>query len=351
MVAIVSTGRRDVRRRLEQFAHNSRCATNVLSAVRDVPLAAVAKAAGVSGAVGQSPFAIARGEIFERSLFRDDALRLRRALVESKVLAANAQGFIDLRLARNSGPSRDLDESCARFARLLREWSASTGDARLGIASIVAGATVRMPAIEGLPEGLFSIDVITVHPNPRPAPIVLRVGEVKVFPDRGGFTDPAELSTARAQAGTYVHVLRLAITDAKLDREIVVADDGFLVFTRPGSNLPSIRAGEDLRFQADRARRALDELRSVALDSAHSTESDPIELLLRAPKSYSDACLSFCELASKCQREAFDAGIGNAMGEDMGRFLGAITLHRALELLRGAAPLTDAERDLQRRLR
>jgi hypothetical protein len=301
--------------------------------------------------MGQSPFAIARGELFEKALFRDDALRLRRALVESKILPANAQGFVDLRLSRNGGPSKTLDDASARFSALLQSSAASTGDARLAMATIVAGATVKMPEIDGLPEGLFSIDVITVQPNPRPAPIVLRVGEVKVFPDRGGFTDPAELSAARAQAGTYVHVLRLAIAEAKLDKSVVVADDGFLVFSRPGSNMPSVRAGEDLRYQADRARRALEELRTVAIHHPAPTESAQIDELAAAPKAYADACLSFCELAAKCQREALAAGLGNALGEDLGRFLGAVSLHRALELLRGAEPSNDAERDLQRRLR
>lgn len=347
----MSTGRRDVRRRLEQFAHNSRCVTNVLSAIRDIPLAKVATALGESPLAGQSPFAIARGELFEKALFRDDALRLRRALVESKILPANAQGFVDLRLSRSGGPCKTLDDACARFSALLQASAASTGDARLAMATIVAGATVTMPEIEGLPEGVFSIDVITVQPNPRPAPIVLRVGEVKVFPDRGGFTDPAELSAARAQAGTYVHVLRLALAEAKLDKSVVVADDGFLVFSRPGSNMPSVRAGEDLRYQADRARRALEELRSVALDHPAPTERAQIEELSSAPKAYADACLSFCELASKCQREALAAGLGNALGEDLGRFLGSVSLHRALELLRGAPPDNEAERDLQRRLR
>lgn len=298
---------------------------------------------------GQSPFAIARGEIFERSLFRDDALRLRRALVESKILPANARGFVDCRLARNGGPARDLDDACDRWSRLLREWSASTGEARLNIPTIVAGATVAMPAVEGLPEGLFSIDVLTVHSNPRPAPVVLRVGEVKVFPDCGGFTDPSELATARAQAGTYVHVLRLALEAAKLDRSVVVADDGFLVFTQPGSNLPSVRPGEDLRFQADRARRALEELRAVALTNTPS--ADEVAALTTAPKSYGDACLSFCDLASHCQRAALELGLGNALGEDLGRFLGEVSLHRAIEILRGSPPANDAERDLQRRLR
>ena len=69
---------------------------------------------------------------------------------------------------------------------------------------------------------------------------------MKAYPDRGGFTDTIELATARAQAGTYVHVLERTIERLGLTRDLLVADDGFLVLTRPASNQPSVRGGEDL---------------------------------------------------------------------------------------------------------
>ena len=38
------------------------------------------------------------------------------------------------------------------------------------------------------------------------------------------------------------------------------------------------------------------------------------------------------------------------LGDDVDRFLGTVTLHRALELLEGAAAANEAEADLQRRM-
>ncbi len=37
------------------------------------------------------------------------------------------------------------------------------------------------------------------------------VGKTKTYPDRAGYTDTEELATARAQAGVYVHGMRVAL--------------------------------------------------------------------------------------------------------------------------------------------
>src|SRR4051812_2567596 len=63
--------RRDTRRRFEQWARNPHCQANALSAVHNVAMADVAKHEGHKPTMGQSPFAIQRGQTFERSLFRD----------------------------------------------------------------------------------------------------------------------------------------------------------------------------------------------------------------------------------------------------------------------------------------
>jgi hypothetical protein len=42
---------------------------------------------------------------------------------------------------------------------------------------------------------------------------------------------------------------------------------------------------------------------------------------------------------------------GAVLGDDVARFLGDVTLDRALELLAGGAPTNEAEIDLQRRIR
>ena len=62
---------RDTRRRFEQWARNPHCQANVISAVHNIPMAVVVKAGGGKPSMGQSPFAIQRGQSFEKSLFRN----------------------------------------------------------------------------------------------------------------------------------------------------------------------------------------------------------------------------------------------------------------------------------------
>lgn len=339
-----STG--DVRRRLEQYAANPQCKANVRAALRGVAMRRVAEKVGLVPVFGQSPFALQRGQSFERGLFEDDATPLRRALIERKALPANATGFVDLRLRQGGGVMRTLEEAAEAFERFLKDAARATGDPRMQLPTLVAGAAMRTPP-EVMGGGLLAVDVLTVHPQPRPAAITLRIGEVKVYPDRGGFTDAAQLASARAQAGLYVAVLQRFVETLGLTRDLLVADDGFLVLARASSNQPSVRAGEDLAWQAARAREMFAQLR------AHpDVDATPdLDAVLAAPKHYGDDCLSFCELADHCRAEALAQGMPVALGEDLARFLGTLTLHRALALLRGEAPRDEAEADFLRRAR
>jgi hypothetical protein len=179
----------------------------------------------------------------------------------------------------------------------------------------------------------------------------LTVGEIKTYPDRGGYTDPRELATARAQAGVYVHGLRLVVEELGLAASFIVADKGFLVLSRPGSNRPSVRAGEDLRYQARRAERGFTLLRIAAEGLPRGSGTADVTAIRSAPVNYSESCVTFCDRAPVCREKALRAGHGAVLGDDAARFLGSITLHRALELAAGGKPVTSAETDLQRRIR
>jgi hypothetical protein len=183
------------------------------------------------------------------------------------------------------------------------------------------------------------------------------VGEIKVYPDRGGYTDPHELASTRAQAGIYVHALRLAVDAAGVSTEVAVSDEGFLVLTRPGSNVPCVRAHEDLGFQAKRAERAFERLREAAaradaLPADADTEEVPkprLAVVVDAPKAYDEACVSFCELEGYCHALAVKDESPALLGRDVARFLGAVSLARAGALLDGAPADTAAEVDFVRR--
>jgi hypothetical protein len=340
---------RDTRARFEQWAKNPECPANTISAVHGVKMADVAKAEGLTPTMGQSPFAIARGVTFERSLLWNGAEKLRAALVKAGVIPEEPDGFVDLRMRQLGGPFRDLNHARTETTRLLQALAAKqplkAGDQ---LPSIVAAATLRIPATVMLPEALLVIDVLAItHNGPRAR---LTVGEIKTYPDRGGYTDTDELAGARAQAGVYVHGLDLVIKELGLENRLEVSRTGFLVLSRPGFNQPSIRAGEDLRYQAKRAERGFQQLEEAAVRLPEPGIKDLIAAVRNAATAYSEGCVTFCDRAEGCHARAVDRGDPMVLGEDVARFLGAVNLPRALNLIDGAKPANEAEADLARRL-
>lgn len=343
--------RGNTRMRFEQWAKNSTCEANTLSAVHNVRLDKAAEKIGLDASFGQSPFALARGNIFEAGLFADGAARLRTALERKHVLPADSTGLLDLRLKMNRGTRiSTIDEAVVET----NEWLYSIAIDPSSAESIVAAPMIKIPKGVILPEALLIIDAATVTTT-ADGRAKVTVGEIKVFPDRGGHSDPQQLASARAQAGIYRHALALTASALGLAENLEIAPDGFLVFTWPGSNSPSIRAGEDLKYQAIRAERGFRRLEEVARDIVRDDDfaADNPELIKRvldAPTDYSEACLSFCDLAPRCHSRAVEQAEPVILGDDVKQLLGEMTVTRAIELLNGAVPADDREADLQRQL-
>lgn len=310
-------------------------------------MADVVRNEGGEPTMGQSPFAIARGQSFERRLFENGAERMAAALHKAGVIPGEAAAFRDFRTRMSGGSLRDQDEARHQTAG----WLASLrGPIEQPV--IAAGATIVIPGGIMLPEAMLVLDVLVAQAKGDQR--VLTVGEIKTYPDRAGYTDAAELSTTRAQAGVYVHGLDLVLEELGLAGALRVSRLGFLVLTRPGYNVPAVRANEDLEYQARRAERGFKRLRRVAaLDVPPPPDTQPERLaaVSEASIGYSEACVSFCDRAPACQLAALRAGTPALLGQDMVRFLGDIDLHRAVELLGGAEATTAAEQDLVRRFR
>jgi hypothetical protein len=214
---------------------------------------------------------------------------------------------------------------------------------------LIAGATIVVPGGVMLPEALLVLDVLVALRNEgRPT---LRVGEVKTYPDRGGYTDTTELATTRAQAGVYVHGLRLVLEELGITGSVEVSSRGFLVLTKPGYNIAKVRANEDLEFQARRAERGFAKLRAAAQLTPPPDKDNPTEAVQRAETHYSDACVQFCDRASFCQKRALEDGDAAVLGDDVKRLLGGAEIGRAIALLKGETPKDVTEQDLARRLR
>ncbi len=341
--------RRNTRARFEQWAKNSTCDANTLSAVHNIRLDKAAEAAGLAASYGQSPFAISRGNRFEAGLFYDEATRIRGALERQGVLPDGSAGFVDLRLTLNSGTRvTSVDQALRETENWLRRIAANPTSAE----SIVAAPMIKIPKGVILPEALLIIDVVTVTET-QDGRARVTVGEIKVFPDRGGHTDPTQLASARAQAGVYRHALELVISTMNLTDAIDLATDGFLVFTWPGSNSPSIRAHEELTYQAIRAARGFERLEEVAVgvvrdDDFSADNPTLIQRVLDAATDYSEACLAFCDLAPRCHQRALAADEPIILGSEVNRLLGEATISRALDLMAGVEPADPREADLQR---
>jgi hypothetical protein len=338
---------RDTRRRFEQWARNPGCQANTVSAVHNISMADVVKYEGGRVTMGQSPFAIMRGQSFEKALFRHDAASLIDALKKAGVLPASGRGLVDLRLRLNGGTCHSLDESLAKTADVLRNL-ASDRPPR-DPAWLVAGATVRIPGGVMLPEALLVLDALVIRHDETPRTLI--VGEIKTYPDRGGYTDTRELATARAQAGVYVHGLDLVLAELGIGASFTVARNGFLILTRPGFNRPSVRAGEDLRYQAERAKRGFELLRLAAETLPPPDGERRLDAVCSADIQYSETCVSFCDRAEACREKALEQGNGAILGDDVARFLGSVSLQRALELMKGAAPANAVEQDMSRRIK
>ena len=321
----------------------------------------VAARAGVEATFGASPFALGRGEQFEFNLLKDEAERLRPELVRTGVLPETADGFRDLRIRMNRGGDsslRDLDTACERTLDLLREIGAARDSSAVeALPCIVAGATVKLPEGVMLPEALLIIDVMAVRPSADGEHAEVVVGEVKTYPDRGGFTDRQQLAQARAQMGLYLHALRVVTSDFAEHERPTFAEEGFLVLSRPGSDFPRVRAGEDLTFQAARAERGFALLEEAAKKLPVSPEVDMddeparLDAVLAADTHYSEACLSFCDLAHRCHDNALKAADPIVLGDEVRRFTSGISLQRVGELLDSARPRDVTERDLVERIR
>ena len=343
--------RRDTRRRFEQWVKHPGCGANLMSAVHNVKMGSVARRENPAAPKeGQSVFALARGRRFEAGLVANNGERLLKAMSAKEMFSRPDPHFLDFRISINGGPLADIDDAIdhtEKFLKVLARDRAFEG--------VVSSATVRIPKGVMLPEATLIIDALAVTiVDGRPS---LCVGEIKTYADRGGHTSKSDLAHARAQMGLYVHALAMVLEQLGLADDIALSLEGFLVLTRPGSNNAVVRVGEDLRFQAERARKGFELMESAASDMSHLVGDDDgegatnlFDMVLAAPTSFADACLSFCERAPSCYARALAEGDGAALGDDVSRFLNGLSLHRADELIGGARPRNDIERDFLRRM-
>lgn len=348
---LIIDDKRNTRARFEQWVKNPQCEANSLSAVLNVKMSEVAISAGYQPEFGQSPFAITRGLQFEGWLFKDHAKVLQSALVKVGMLNESDSSLLDLRLTMNGGPKlKSIDAAIVESHKLLSNLSEKENFVP---PSIIAGLALRIPKGVMLPEATLIIDAAIITESADK--FTIKVGEIKVFPDRGGHTDPGEISTARAQAGVYQHALELTVKSLNLKNPPLVDTKGFLVFTWPGTNSPVIRPNEDLTYQALRAEQGFERLDAIASQlvkekKEENSSANSLDWVLHSKTEYKESCWSFCDLAARCQDLAIKDDRAIILGREAARTLGTVKVTRAIELMDGAPPDTAFEASLQAQL-
>jgi hypothetical protein len=219
------------------------------------PATAVRDVYGDVAREGQSPFALAAGNGFERQLFEHDAARLLELYREAGCLGANECRIV---IVPNRVPGRGPEVMTRRTALTNTLVEAKLRRSPEAPHIIVKPRVpIRLLGVDHgtEPDALMAADGDAFY---RPV-------EVKSYPDRGGKTDPADVRSACRQAAVAVIGLRQAVDRLRGDLPLaLVPAQGDLVLRRPGSFQPTMRPMA-LRGEVDSIERALEEAPAISM--------------------------------------------------------------------------------------
>jgi hypothetical protein len=151
-----------------------------------------------------------------------------------------------------------------------------------------------------------------------------------------------------------VYAIALEAALRRLGSDKRVPTDAALVFRKPGgfNAQPTLQEiGRDIetaRRMLDQRPRSLQEVASIlGAGQALDTQAG----ILKLPANFMGACRSFCPLWQVCLNEGRRQAMPSVLGNDVEEAIGALgNTQRARELMNGAAPANEIEREIQRRL-
>ncbi|MCU0682085.1 MAG: hypothetical protein MUF34_07475 [Polyangiaceae bacterium] len=330
-------------RGLEHMARNPACERlQVLTAVGVGPNMAANEILGERGLEGQSPFALVRGNSFERYVLAEGGARLLELYRREGRVDVAAGPFVDVRAWEPAGLDRAEQSRRRRAitARLLE------GAGRQGRPAIVAHAVL------GVEVAGASFDIEADYLVADGGGFYLP-GEIKSYADKASKTDPADLQGACRQAAVAVVALRQARRRLGLGGGPRAACD--LVLRKAGTNWPTLRA-MTLEGEVDSIERALAAAPRLLVEAAARAGGASLgepEVLASIPNHYVEECREFCALARRCKRDALAAADPALLGDRAREQLAPVSsLVRMARFVQGDdAPASDAERASAARLR
>jgi hypothetical protein len=336
---------------------NPRCGLRRLAQAARVDLGKVVAGTDFAMPSGQSPFALTKGNRWEKRLKEANYELLLALLREAEGLPVTE---IRIRNLHAEFPFKPKDPYWSLQQRL-----AATHQAVLeGLSgepsplNLVDGAVLTVPVGGHLV--YLELDGLAFRAGGR-----YRVVEIKSFSVVDGRADPAKVAEAAQQAAVYVLALQDLVADLGYDRSLV-HDEVFLIAARNVSLRPQLErlvVTSEVRSLRRRLGEGLDIddllARATAEDSFFGDGTgDETERLARVTAiadrvgtTYEPACLSHCAMAWWCRDRAASSGAPECLGGSVARYLPEVpTLTRALDLAAGATA-TPAEADTAQLLR
>ncbi|MGE7435797.1 hypothetical protein [Kitasatospora sp. NPDC001175] len=344
-------------RALAALAANPGCRRRAVLDAAGVDKAAVAGHLGHPAPFGQSPFAIARGNVFESRLKENGYAALLEPLRRRLGLPPDATALAVPDLLPRSAPAVRAE----RTREVLAEAAAAPG-----AWTLLDHPMLRLTVAGG--PAYLEPDAVVVHDGR------CTVVEIKSFPVLDGSADPAKVGAAARQAAVYVLALQEAAAAAAGQP---VDDSPYAEQKLPGSPESSVllvcpkdfgnrptAVAVDIRRELATTRRQLDRLTRVeellaALPSGTTFDLAPDEAgcptrpvgelaaaLEALTAAYSPDCLSSCELGFHCRAQARCADSVEQLGRTVRGELGSLrTVTEALAAAagRGAGEPADAD--------
>ncbi|MEV6972326.1 hypothetical protein [Kitasatospora sp. NPDC093806] len=341
-------------RALAALAANPGCHRRAVLDAAGVDKSALAARLGRPAPFGQSPFALARGVVFEARLKRDDYAALLEPLRRSLGLAGDGGPLVVPDLLASSGPAVRADRTAAVLAEAAADPEAWTLLDHPLLRLTVAGSTAYLEP-----------DAVVVHGGR------CTVVEIKSFPVLDGAADPAKVGAAARQAAVYV--LALQETAAALaGRE--VDPDPYAEQRLPGAPRTSVllvcpkdfgdrptAVPVDVRRELATTRRQLSRMTGIErllavlppgadFDLSPDAAGAPVRSVEElagsveaVPAAYSPDCLSTCELGFHCRARARCDDRVEQLGRSVRGELGSIrTVTEALAVA-GTGPSVGAD--------
>lgn len=320
-----------------ELVTNTHCSARRALDAAGIDKAALAGRLGVDSQRGQSPFAIGRGEQFERRVKRDEFLELLRLLKRFGLETRTVEvlDFEDTAKFSPKDPDSSLEKRAAQTRAAIVD--IATGKAPPGLvldhaalAWNIGGVSVRLEA-----------DALAWWVGG-----MLRVVEIKSYPIEWGQIPADKVSAMAWQTAVYVAALQDLLTDEGLDPALV-STEIFLICPRNTGLTPEVVAhnvAPQLRLIRRYERREstlaelIAEVGEVTFDVADQPTVDQPNLLAdaldRLRPNYQPNCLSTCDLAAHCRSCAQRDAHPNVLGGDVVQLMVGITdMHRAAEII------------------